>query len=83
MKKNNLYKNFIFLFFLLCSGVNALGLEGNYSGRISFWKTRQDGKVFFDDKIIPVDEYGNFLLGFKESIKINQLLKLFMTQEKF
>ena len=84
MKKNNLYKNFIFLFFLLCSGANALGLEGNFiQGGLVFGKLEQDGKVFFDDKIIPVDEYGNFLLGFKESIKINQLLKLFMTQEKF
>ena len=56
MKKNNLYKNFIFLFFLLCSGANALILEGNFiQGGLVFGKLEQDGKVFFDDKIIAVD----------------------------
>ena len=44
-----------------------------YSRRFSFWKTRARWKSFFDDQIIPVDDYGNFLLGLKESIKINQL----------
>ena len=48
MKKNNLNKNLIFLFFLLCSGVNALGLEGNFiQGGLVFGKLEQDGKVFF------------------------------------
>ena len=77
MKKNNLYKNFIFLFFLLCSGVNALDLEGNFiQGGLVFGKLEQDGKVFFDDKIIPVDEYGNFLLGFKRKHKNQSIIKV-------
>ena len=77
MKKNNLYKNFIFLFFLLCSGVNALGLEGNFiQGGLVFGKLEQDGKIFFDDKIIPVDEYGNFLLGFKRKHKNQSIVKV-------
>ena len=49
MKKNNLYKNFFFLFFLLCSGLNALGLEGNFiQGGLVFGKLDQEGKVFFE-----------------------------------
>ena len=77
MKKNNLYKNFIFLFFLLCSGANALGLEGNFiQGGLVFGKLEQEGKVFFDDKIIPVDEYGNFLLGFKRKHKNQSIVKV-------
>ena len=77
MKKNNLYKNFIFLFFLLCSGAKALGLEGNFiQGGLVFGKLEQDGKVFFDDKIIPVDEYGNFLLGFKRKHKNQSIVKV-------
>ena len=63
MKKNNLYKNFIFLFFLLCSGANALVLEGNFiQGGLVFGKLEKDGKVFFVDKIITGDEDGNLLI---------------------
>ena len=58
MKKNNLYKNFIFLFFLLCSGVNALDLEGNFiQGGLVFGKIEPNGKVFFDNKIQPCHHY--------------------------
>ena len=77
MKKNNLYKNFIFLFFLLCSGVNALDLEGNFiQGGLVFGKIEPNGKVFFDNKIIAVDEYGNFLLGFKRNHKNQSIVKV-------
>ena len=77
MKKNNLYKNFIILFFLLCSGVNALGLEGSFiQGGLVFGKLDQDGKVFFDDQIIPVDDNGNFLLGFKRKHKNKSIVKV-------
>ena len=77
MKKNNLYKNFISLFFLLCSSVNALDLEGNFiQGGLVFGKLEQDGKVFFDDKIIPVDENRNFLLGFKRKHKNQSIIKV-------
>ena len=53
MKKNNLYKNFIFLFFLLCSGVNALGLEGNFiQGGLVYGKLEQDDYLGSDQATI-------------------------------
>ena len=47
-----------------------------YSGRVSFWKTRARRKSFFDDQIIPVDDYGNFLLGFKRKHKNQSIVKV-------
>ena len=82
MKKNNLYKNFIF-YFLLFRRKRIRLRRKFYSRRLVFGKLEQDGKVFFDDQIIPVDDYGNFLLGFKRKHKNQSIVKVIYDSGKF
>ena len=70
MKKSNLNTKLTCLFFLIFSSANALDLEGNFiQGGLVFGKLEHKAKVYFDNQIIPVDKYGNFLLGFKRKHK--------------
>ncbi len=78
MMRLNKYLYFFLLFFLLSEKNNALELEGNYiQGGLVFGKLEKKGKVFFDDKSIPVDKNGNFLFGFKRKHKLQSIIKVF------
>ena len=77
MKKNNLNINIICLFFLICSLGYSLDLEGNFiQGGLVFGKLDQKAKVFFDNKVVLVDEHGNFLFGFKRKHKKQSIIKV-------
>ena len=75
MKGKYLY--FFFLFFFLLEKISALDLQGNYTqGGLVFGKLDSRAKVFLDEKSIPVDEYGNFVFGFKRKHKTQSVIKV-------
>ena len=55
-------------FFLISFEIRALKLQGNYiQGGIVFGKIIEEAKVYFDDKVIPIDKSGNFIFGFQRN----------------
>ena len=77
MKYKYKYLYFLFLFFFLLEKNYALDLQGNYiQGGLVFGKLDNRAKVFLDNKNIPVDEHGNFVLGFKRKHKPQSIIKV-------
>ena len=71
------YLYIFFLAFFLLEKINAFELQGNYiQGGLVFGKLDKKAKVFLDDKKVPVNEYGNFLLGFKRTHKPQSIIKV-------
>ena len=71
------YLYIFFLFFFFLEKTNALDLQGNYiQGGLVFGKLDNRAKIFLDDKNIPVDEYGNFVFGFKRKHKLQSIIKV-------
>ena len=68
-KKLKNYKNFFFIFFIFCfyklaGFTNAVELRGDFiQGGLLFGETNSDNTVLYNNKVVPIDEKGEFLLG--------------------
>ena len=69
LKKLKNYKNFFFIFFIFCfyklaGFTNAVELRGDFiQGGLLFGETNSDNTVLYNNKAVPIDEKGEFLLG--------------------
>ena len=83
LEKSNkiLFLVIISITFLYTNILNALELKGNFiQGGLVLGKTSSDSNIYLDDKKIPKDSSGEFLMAFDRDFKSSAILKIFSSK---